>query len=514
MKKIPSKLKTATTTIILALLMASTILTATKPVEAQTGSYPQPVAGPLTSGVTPDTTLSVTGAYLSVTPSRIGVGQQLLINTWIIPPTDRNRAFIDSFKVTITKPNGQEEILGPTDSFCGDGTQWFSYTPEEEGDYTFVFDFLGQYFPAGYYYNGVNYPDMAAIYASDPNLAVTLQTTYGSMSAPKYLGSAYYEPATSKVVSVTVQKDMVASWPVDPFPTDYWTRPVYSEKRDWWPILGNWPATGIVGGGTAWPENTNTYISDYDYVPYVQAPSSSHIVWRRQGAEGGLVGGTKGQITYDLFAGTGEIGYPSIIYNGRCYQTITKVSTSSATSQNYWQCYDLRTGEIYWERPVYAGETMPTIIEYAADNQEVPGAEARVGTTIYLVSLTAASENTSGRILKYNPWNGALLINITGIPPGVSGTTLYGYPYVLSVQNKGGGQYRLINWTIENLAGEGKAYSAYALSPVTDNFTARIVSNITWPFSSIGTCDFETGYSVTAASISDVGTGVASGTIL
>ncbi len=34
----------------------------------------------------------------------------------------------------------------------------------------------------------------------------------------------------------------------------------------------------------------------------------------------------------------------------------------------------------------------------------------------------------------------------------------------------------------------------------TDNFTARIISNITWPFSSLGTCDFQAGISATLSS--------------
>ena len=67
------------------------------------------------------------------------------------------------------------------------------------------------------------------------------------------------------------------------------------------------------------------------------------------------------------------------------------------------------------------------------------------------------------------------MINVTGPPQGVSRHTLYGYPYVVSMQSLGGGQYRVINWTIENEAGPGEAYSAYGLAPVTNNFTERII---------------------------------------
>ena len=478
-------------------------------------SASQPVAGPLPSGVTPSATVKVTGAYLSVTPSPVGLDQQLLVNMWIIPAIHRQRQFIGAFEIVITKPDGTSETIGGIDSYCGDGTAWFNYVPDQIGTWKFKFNFLGMYYPAGYYYNGKAYPSLAAMPAED--LAKLQQVQYGSMSSPANLGSAYYQPDSSPVMEVTVQQNMVASWSPKPLPTDYWTRPAYSENREWWPILGNWPATGIVGGGPNWPAETNIYMNNYGFVPYVQAPNSAHVVWKRQGAMGGLIGGASGQITYELFAGTGEIGYPTIIYMGRCYETITKVSQTGAAPQNYWQCFDLRTGELYWERPLYAGEAAgPTFIEYAEEAEEVPGATARIGITAYLVTIIGASGNNAGRILKYNPWNGALVINITGPLPGIGSGTPYAGPNVLSIQNLGNSvpaaqRYRLINWTIENNAGPGYAYNAYGLQPVVDNFTARVISNITFPFSGLGTCDFEAMVSVNSGSINPAGTGVTAG---
>ncbi len=51
---------------------------------------------------------------------------------------------------------------------------------------------------------------------------------------------------------------------------------------------------------------------------------------------------------------------PSIIYDGRCYQTITKVI--NGVSQTVWECFDLRTGQVYWDQ---TGITqVPTMISY------------------------------------------------------------------------------------------------------------------------------------------------------
>ena len=55
-------------------------------------------------------------------------------------------------------------------------------------------------------------------------------------------------------------------------------------------------------------------------------------------------------------------------------------------------------------------------------------------------------------------------------------------------------QYRLINWTLDSL---------------TSNFTANIMSNITWPFATLGTTDYEKMTSVTTYSATNPATGTA-----
>ena len=117
--------------------------------------------------------------------------------------------------------------------------------------------------------------------------------------------SVYYLPSSTVEQTLIVQEDSVLSWPPVPLPTDYWTRPISIENREWWEIGGNFPFTGK-GGGPEWPADTNTYsTADYDFIPYVQAPNTAHIVWRRQGALAGIIGGQFGYRSY----GPGEGGY-------------------------------------------------------------------------------------------------------------------------------------------------------------------------------------------------------------
>ena len=165
--------------------------------------------------------------------------------------------------------------------------------------------------------------------------------------------SVYYAPSSDGPYNLTVQQNMVASC-ASLLPTDYWTRPISPENREWWSIAGNYPATGIIGGGPNWPADTNTYMSNDKFTPYVQAPSTAHIAWRRQDALYGLVGGTWGQQSIvPMYFSPNIPSGPNIVYDGRCYQTLTKPMTTLVNGTmrtvptTVWESYDLRTGEVY-----------------------------------------------------------------------------------------------------------------------------------------------------------------------
>ena len=102
--------------------------------------------------------------------------------------------YLESYKVTITKPDGTQDIM-IKDSYVADATAWFEYVPDQTGEYSIKFDFLGQYFPNGTYFEGVNYPSIAAI---GPYTA-------GQFNRPSYLGSIYYEPSSDGPYTLVVQ---------------------------------------------------------------------------------------------------------------------------------------------------------------------------------------------------------------------------------------------------------------------------------------------------------------------
>lgn len=438
-----------------------------------------PTAPP--EGVTPNTTVTTT-AFMSISPNPIGIGQSVLINLWLEPPVQYNRYF-SGYIITVTKPDNTTETIGPLCSYQGDSTAWTTYSVDQTGTWKFKFDFPGNYFEAGIYYNG-------KYYATQADLPAGVTTGGMGFGGPANLESAWYKSSTSIEQSLTVQDEPVMSWPAAPLPTDYWTRPVPIENREWWIIGGHFPFIGQ-GGGDDWPSNTNTYASNYKFTPYVQAPNTSHVAWLRQGALAGIAGGQFGYSS----VGPGEgvyAGTPSIIFQGRGYHSIKKpmpttVNGNTVTqTTNVWQCYDIRTGQIYWEQ---TGITQPpTSITFNTVEPSVPGADQTgMGTGTYSLVYIGSS-----RLIKYDPWSGAVQLNVS-IP--VTTGTMYNDPCVFSVQNAGtqsNPNYRLINWTITGS---------------DSNFTKRIISNQSYPFSSLGSVDYESMIAVNQAAITPAGAG-------
>ena len=481
-----SKFVFATTLILLSI----TALTASFSAEAQVtgvethGGSPQLAswATSVPAGVTPNVTVQTT-AFMSISPNPIGINQVALVNLWVEPPTHYAR-YRSGYTVTITKPNGDKVTVGPINSYQGDTTAWFEFLVDQLGEYKFKFDAAGNYFPAGWYYNGIVYPSRQAIIESGVN------PNFASFSGPAQLESAYYQGSSSPELTLTAQTNPVLPWPTIPLPTDYWTRPIPMGYRDWWIIGGQYPFTGQ-GGGPDWPANTNTFASNYKYTPYVQGPTSSHIAWRRQGALSGIAGGQYG--IRSIGSGEGSFsGTANIVFQGRAYQSVNKPMTITVNGStvvettSVWQCYDIRTGQIFWEQ---TGITQPpTVITYNVAVASVPGAEQTgLGTGSWSLMYIGS------RLIKYDPWSGAATLNIS-LP--VTSGTFYNEPFVLSVQNLGGGRYNLINWTTTGS---------------DSNFTNRILSNKSYPFSSIGTADFESMIAVSVGSISPAGAGTAQG---
>jgi hypothetical protein len=392
---------TATIVIILMvtsmIMMTANVLNVPEANAAEVG-----IAGPLPAGKIPAVNTQ-TVCSLSVRPRIVGLGQAVLVNAWLAPATQNVRN-VRGYKFTFTRPDGTTTSF-TTDSENATAATWFEWPADQIGEWKVKVEFPGTYF------NG---------------------------STSEATQSAYYQPSSAPEETFTVQTDYNPSWPQSALPTDYWTRPVDFVHREWWPILGNYPANGYDGTkdpdwDTRYPDTNPLWSSQYGFTPWVPAPKSSHIVWNEINSPAGVVGGQVGQLGNTI--GSDLSTSPllcNLIYAGRGYRTVIKPQlvlvngTYMQQPTNTWQSFDIRTGKIFWEIVGYT--QLPTFIEYTTTvTTAAVSAGAVTGSLVYL---------STSRLIKYNPVTGAVTANVSiSVTPTISGTTYYMNDHVLSIQN-------------------------------------------------------------------------------
>lgn len=245
-----------------------------------------------------------TYAVCGLMPEKVGVGQETLVflgvTDYLLNPEDG----FSGITVTVTKPDGKTETLGPyrTDSTGATGD---IYIPKTEGTYTFQ-----THFPAQWY-----------------------NWTSAPMFDTDLYGNIWYEASDSEKVTLTVQKDPVPIYPDSPLPQEYWNRPIDAQLRSWSTIAGNWLST---------PPN--------NYAPYNEGPETAHILWSKPLTTGGVSGGFLG----DKSAESGDAyegkWASSVILNGILYYNRYASGFGGGWSQQGIVAVDLRTGEELWFR--------------------------------------------------------------------------------------------------------------------------------------------------------------------
>ena len=250
-----------------------------------------------------------TYAFVGALPNPVGVGQEVLIHVGITDSLALTHLSWEGLTVTITKPDGHTETLGPltTDATGGTGT---TFIPEEAGTYELQSHFPEQVNPVSTFF----FPAGTIMEASDSN-----------------------------VLELVVQETQVAVYPGSPLPNEYWTRPIDAQHREWSAIAGNW----LDSGSTI---NTFPFNWPYRYAPYNDAPESAHILWAKPLTMGGLVGGKLGDHSMNVGdAYQGEFG-SSVIMNGILYYNRYWIGFESAPVEQGIVALDLRTGEELWFR--------------------------------------------------------------------------------------------------------------------------------------------------------------------
>jgi hypothetical protein len=202
--------------------------------------------------------------FIDAVPRIVGVGQNVLINFGLLNYLNADG---DGWNVTaiVTSPTGKETKYSGTT--WSTGTVGKYITPTEVGEWQ-------------------------------------LQCTFEAVT---YRG-AQYAASKSEIAILTVQEEPVPLHPgYGDSPDNYWYRPVDSQLREWWSIMGSW----IVA-----PRNM--------FAEYNDAPESAHILWSMPIGDtfGGISGGDNGQISYqngDAYEGkfAGSVIIAGVLYYNR-----------------------------------------------------------------------------------------------------------------------------------------------------------------------------------------------------
>ncbi|MCW4023338.1 MAG: hypothetical protein NWF02_09290 [Candidatus Bathyarchaeota archaeon] len=308
----------------------------------------------------------VTYAFIGATPNPVGVNQEVLLHVGI---TDYLLAAEDGFEgltVTVEKPDGSSETLGPIRTDSTGGTGWV-YVPTMTGTY----------------YMQTNFPEQIYIWESpaafDPSLS----------------GEILYQASQSDKLELVVQENAIEYYPGHTLPSEYWTRPIDSQLREWSTITGSWLEGAGRGGVIA---------------TYNDGPETAHVLWTTELTMGGLAGGDMGEhgmVTGDAYEGK---YIDALIIEGILYYNKFEAQGGSDVDQVV-VAVDLHTGEQIWEKTLL-------------DNEQIEFGQTMYWDTMNAHGVYTYLWATSGSTwMAFDALTGRWVYNITDVP---SGTRTFG----------------------------------------------------------------------------------------
>jgi outer membrane protein assembly factor BamB len=333
--------KSKTTTIVAALLiiLAMAISLLALPAEKQSA----------TAQIT-------TWPFIGAIPNPASVNQEVLLHIGITASLGSVEMGWEDLWVTIERPDNKTDTIENirTDSTGGTGR-------------TYVPDMPGTYY---------------------------LQTHFPAQNTTDYWGEEIaYAASESEILELVVQEDPIPIYPGHALPTEYWTRPIDSQLREWYAISGSWLTKG-------WGEPENFYAPGND-----DAPESPHILWSKQMAIGGVAGGeTTGEHMYSIGdAYEGKFNDAFIVSGILIYTFDTHLRPLEYTA------IDLHTSEELWTKTFLDNRTIDRCQIFYWDTYNHHACYAylwvTVGSTWY----------------GFDPFIGDLRLTITDVP---SGTTI------------------------------------------------------------------------------------------
>jgi outer membrane protein assembly factor BamB len=365
----------------------------------------------------------------------VGVGQTVAVVMWIDDPlpgaTVTNDIRRHGYTLTITKPDGTAETHTWAIVSDSTGIQYYQYTPDQVGNYTFKFDY-----PAQNYTWTATTPGASTIYTGDIFLAA------------------------SKTITLTVQQEAIPTAINSyPLPTNYWTYPIEGQNTYWYTIASNWLGSPYVLGAAG------TYGIPGAIQPDGSAPNSAHVMWTKPIQYGGVVGGNETAIP-------GEMYYGGLSYNARFTNPLIMQGTlfyqeplgNAAAGGLFggaggdYVAVDLQTGKELWR--INASATGIALVPsfgyiYSFEN---PNQHGVLPDGLLIASTTGyVGLNTVWK--GYDPRTGVLTpMTVTNVPSGAS----IGGPsgeYLSYAITRLGTTWYLSQWNSSNVIGGGSGLS-------------------------------------------------------
>jgi outer membrane protein assembly factor BamB len=323
-------------------------------------------------------------AYVSVAPSPIGVGQTAQVYMWVDTPMPNaaitNDIRRNGYTLTITKPDGTTETHTWGIITDSTGIQFWTYTPDQTGNYTLSFKYSGQ----TYTWTGVNQND--------------------SM-----------QPASATTTLQVIDSPLPLPLDSYPLPTEYWTRPIEGENTYWFAISSNWLNAPYIRSGS-----TITGGAGYGrYQPDGIGPNSPHVMWSKELQFGGVVGGNDTTIPGETYymGGSYNVRFSNaMVVQGNLYY---QESYGNGGGGGDYVAVNIRTGEELWR--INASRTGTSIVptfaylpSFDTGNQHgiLPN-----GLLINQRSVTGLGNVWS----TYDPRTGVLTaMNVTNVPSGTA----------------------------------------------------------------------------------------------
>jgi outer membrane protein assembly factor BamB len=320
-----------------------------------------------------------TYAFIGAVPNPVGVGQEVLLHVGITQQLSSALVGWEGLTVTVERPDGKTETLGPfkTDSTGGTGTV---YVPTMEGTYYLQTKFPEQEMPE----------DVRA---------------FAGITIP---AGSIMQASTSDKLELVVQEEAIPYYPPHALPTEYWTRPIDAQLREWASISGSWLMD---------PRNM--------YVPYNDGPDTAHILWTTPMTSGGTVGGAldnaQGFTEHSYEMGDAYEGKFGIrfIMGGKLYYN--KYANGDAYCEIV--CVDLHTGEVLWSKTLVDQENQPVIPTMGFRAPTVFGQLMYWDTYDYHGVYDYIWVPRGSTYTAFDPFTGDYVATLTNVP---SGTMTYG----------------------------------------------------------------------------------------